>query len=280
MGDIVWLASYPKSGNTWARIFLHNLFLNGDEPADLNSLTKFTMGDGKKKWFERAAGRSIDNFSEAEITALIPKVHELYTRTRFDTVFVKTHNALRLINGIPLVTPKYTAGAIYFIRNPLDVVLSLANHFGQSVDESIDMMNNHNASTEGTDKKIPEFLCSWSDHVNSWLQEGNKSRVHVMRYEDMLYKPEKAFGGMAKFLGVKPSREHLRKAIKFSSFEKLRKLEDTKGFNERSDKAERFFRVGKAGQWKTALTPEQVEKIVAAHYDVMKKFKYLPPGYK
>ena len=280
MGDIVWLASYPKSGNTWARIFLHNLFLNGDEPADLNALTKFTLGDGKKKWVERAAGRSIDNFSDQEITALTPKVHKLYTQTRFDTVFVKTHNALRLLDGVPLITPQYTAGAIYFIRNPLDVVISLGNHFGLSLDESIEMLNNHNASTEGTDKKVPEFLCSWSDHVSSWRQKGNKSRVHVMRYEDMLYKPEKTFGGMAKFLKLKPSKDQLRKAIKFSSFETSRKLEAQKGFNERSDKAEKFFRVGKAGQWKTVLTPEQVEQIVAAHRDVMQEFKYLPPGYK
>ena len=142
------------------------------------------------------------------------------------------------------------------------------------------MLNNHNASTEGTDKKVPEFLCSWSDHVSSWLKEGNKSRVHVMRYEDMLYKPEKTFGGMAKFLGLKPSKDQLRKAIKFSSFNSVKKLEAEKGFNERSDKAEKFFRVGKAGQWKTTLTPEQVEKIIDAHHDVMKEFKYLPPGYK
>ena len=101
MGDIVWLASYPKSGNTWARIFLHNLFLDGDQPADLNALTKFTLGDGKKKWFERAAGRSIENFTEEEVTALIPQVHRLFTQTRFDNVFVKTHNALRILDGIP-----------------------------------------------------------------------------------------------------------------------------------------------------------------------------------
>ena len=101
-----------------------------------------------------------------------------------------------------------------------------------------------------------------------------------MRYEDMLYKPEQTFGALAKFLGLKPPKERLRRAIKFSSFDASRKQEDEKGFNERSDKAEKFFRVGKAGQWKTTLTPDQIEKIVTAHRDVMKEFKYLPPGYK
>jgi len=72
----------------------------------------------------------------------------------------------------------------------------------------------------------------------------------------------------------------LRKAIKFSSFAASRKQEEEKGFIEQSDKAERFFRVGKAGQWKTALTPSQVEQIVEVHYDVMEKFKYIPPNLK
>ena len=276
MGGIIWLASYPKSGNTWVRTFLHNLLLNADRPADLNELTKFTIGDGNKIWYEQVTGKPFDSFSGAEIAALIPKVHQAYARTRSDSVFVKTHVWLGTVHGIPLITPEFTAGAIYILRNPLDIVISLSDHYGLSIDEGIGMMADVEAYSAETDRKLPDFLSSWSEHVTSW-RAMDKSALHLMRYEDMLYKPEKTFGALAKFLGLKPPKERLKKAIRFSSFEASKKLEAEKGFNERSDKAERFFRVGKAGQWKTVLSPEQVEKIVATHYDVMKEFKYLPP---
>ncbi|WP_373088253.1 sulfotransferase domain-containing protein [Sneathiella sp.] len=277
MGDIVWLASYPKSGNTWARTFLHNLFVNRDQPADLAELKKFPLGDGSKIWFERASGKKIAELSEADITALIPKVHRLYTRTRPDTVFVKTHSAVRLIDGVPLITPNVTAGALYFIRNPLDISLSFADHFGLSIDETIERMNDPDTATAESEDKVREYIGSWSNHAKSWLSDSNKSRVHVMRYEDMLYKPEKTFGAMAKYLGVRPTRERLKKAIRFSSFKVSRKLEEEKGFSEKSGDSQRFFRVGKAGQWKTQLSPAQVERIIEANYDMMKQFKYLPP---
>lgn len=279
MGGIIWLASYPKSGNTWVRTFLHNLLLNANRPADINELTKFTIGDGNKVWYEQVTGKPYSSLSDEENAALIPRVHQAYARTRPDSVFVKTHNWLGKKHGVPLVTPEFTAGAIYIVRNPLDVVISLSDHYGMEIDQGVDMMNDEAAYSGETDRKVPDFLSSWSNHVTSW-QAMDKSARHILRYEDMLYKPEKTFSELAKFLGLKPPRERLKRAIKFSSFETSRKLEAETGFNERSDKAEKFFRVGKAGQWKTVLTPEQIEKIVTSHRDVMKEFKYLPPGYK
>ena len=279
MGGIIWLASYPKSGNTWVRTFLHNLMLNADRPADLNDLTEFTIGDGNKVWYEQVTDKPFDSFSPEEIAALIPRVQQAYAQSRPDSVFVKTHNWLGKAFDIPLITPEFTAGAIYIVRNPLDVVISLSDHYGMSIDRGVEMMNDLEAYSAETDRKLADYLSSWSNHVTSWQTMDKRAR-HILRYEDMLYKPEKTFGALAKFLGLKPPKDRLKRAIKFSSFETSRNLEAEKGFNERSDKAEKFFRVGKAGQWKTMLSPEQVEKIVTAHYDVMKEFRYLPPGYK
>jgi hypothetical protein len=275
MGGIIWLASYPKSGNTWVRTFLHNLLLNADRPADLNELTKFTIGDGNKIWYEQVTGKPFDSFSPEEIAALIPKVHQAYAQSRPDSVFVKTHSMLGKVHGIPLITPEYTAGAVYIVRNPLDVVISLSDHYGMTIDLGVEMITNPEAYSAETGRKLADYLSDWSNHVTSW-QAMDKSRLHVLRYEDMLYKPEKTFGSMAKFLGLKPPKERLNRAIKFSSFAASRKQEEEKGFLEQSNKAERFFRVGKAGQWKTVLTPEQIERIVDAHRDVMESFGYLP----
>ncbi|MEJ2083836.1 MAG: sulfotransferase, partial [Acidobacteriota bacterium] len=38
MTGIVWLASYPKSGNTWLRAFLMNFLDPGKRPVDINQL--------------------------------------------------------------------------------------------------------------------------------------------------------------------------------------------------------------------------------------------------
>ena len=145
MGGIIWLASYPKSGNTWVRTFLHNLLLNANRPADINELTKFTIGDGNKVWYEQVTGKPYSDLSDEENAAMIPKVHQAYARTRPDSVFVKTHNWLGKKHGIPLVTPEFTAGAIYIVRNPLDVVISLSDHYGMTIDQGVDMMNDEAA---------------------------------------------------------------------------------------------------------------------------------------
>ncbi|TNE40243.1 MAG: sulfotransferase domain-containing protein, partial [Alphaproteobacteria bacterium] len=145
MGGIIWLASYPKSGNTWVRTFLHNLLLNADRPADLNELTKFTIGDRNKIWYENLTGRPFSSFSEEEVARLTPRVHRAYMATRPDSVFVKTHSWLGKSHGVPLITPECTAGAVYIIRNPLDVVISLSDHYGLTLDEGVEMITNPEA---------------------------------------------------------------------------------------------------------------------------------------
>ena len=97
-----------------------------------------------------------------------------------------------------------------------------------------------------------------------------------MRYEDMLDRPLQSFGAVTRFLGLNPSEERLHRAVEQSSFEKLRQQEDEKGFIERSQVSQRFFRAGRAGQWRTVLTPAQVEAITTAHEAPMRRFGYLP----
>ncbi|MEE8535288.1 MAG: sulfotransferase domain-containing protein, partial [Kiloniellales bacterium] len=123
-----------------------------------------------------------------------------------------------------------------------------------------------------------QVLTSWSNHVRSWTQTENPWLM-VLRYEDMLDSPQKSFGRVARFLGLDPPRDRLKRAIKFSSFKVLRRQEDRHGFRERSEKAKNFFRKGTSGQWKTALTAEQVARIVGDQRQQMQRFGYLPPGF-
>ncbi|MBM3535959.1 MAG: sulfotransferase domain-containing protein, partial [Alphaproteobacteria bacterium] len=102
----------------------------------------------------------------------------------------------------------------------------------------------------------------------------------VVRYEDLLESPFKAFGGVTKFLGINAPRDRLDKAIKQSSFKVLKSQEKAKGFIERPAKAEAFFRKGESGQWRRDLTPDQVKRIVGDHREQMSRFGYVPEEHR
>jgi hypothetical protein len=129
--------------------------------------------------------------------------------------------------------------------------------------------------TDITETHMYEILGSWSENVESWTGQPNPA-LHVMRYEDMLAQPERTFGALTRFLGLDTTAERLRRVIELSSFDKLREQEERIGFNERSTMSKRFFRVGRAGQWRTKLTPAQVEAVVRANEKQMRRFGYLP----
>lgn len=123
-------------------------------------------------------------------------------------------------------------------------------------------------------RHVYEVIGTWSQHVGSWV--GLISRpVHVMRYEDMLTNPIRAFGQLARFLRLSPTDQQLMRAIENSSFSELKRQEAEHGFNERPPMAKSFFREGKAGQWREILSPAQIERIVQAHAPMMQRFGYL-----
>ncbi|MBX6323809.1 MAG: sulfotransferase domain-containing protein [Rhodospirillaceae bacterium] len=275
MGKIIWLASYPKSGNTWLRAFLHNYLRNPKEPYNINQLTDFTLSDSQMSWFNMFDPRPGDQITLEQIAALRPKVHEAMTRAFPDSVFVKTHNALVEDRGTPMITMSCTAGAIYVVRNPLDVVISHADHYGLTVEDSIKAINTPGLRGENDRIHCYELHGSWSEHVLSWTRHPSPA-LHVVRYEDMLEQPRKTFAGVVQFLRLPPSRERLERAIKLSSFRVLQEQEKRHGFRERSAHSQRFFRAGKAGQWRRVLSPAQVEAVVSMHREQMARFGYWP----
>lgn len=277
MGAIIWLTSYPKSGNTWTRVFLHNLLLNPDKPVDINTLNAFCLGESKAEFYNHFDPRPLTTLTNKEVAELRPKAHQLLTQAFPDSVFVKTHNYMGEWEGVPLVTMEYTAGAIYIVRNPLDVAISFARHNGITIDEAIERMANRSMGTPTTDLIARQVYSSWSNHVESWTRHDIPS-IHVLRYEDMVNKPFETFGGLAKFLGLKPSRERLERAIANSSFKVMQAQEREHGFVERSEHS-RFFRVGRPGQWREEFSAEQVAAIVSAHREQMERFNYVPKGY-
>ncbi|MBI2716244.1 MAG: sulfotransferase domain-containing protein [Rhizobiales bacterium] len=277
---LVWLASYPKSGNTWTRAFLSNLasILEGDEqPLDVNSIGRFTVGENFTQFYKERLGFEPTGSDEhrRQIAALRHEVQQWIADQFEGLVFVKTHNALVIDRGHSIINFAVTSGAIYIVRNPLDVAISLSHHMNKTIDQAIETMGSPDVESQVNEKRVHEFWGSWSQHVMSWTRKPHHA-IYGMRYEDMLSDPEKTFGKLADHLLLGPTRAQLRQAIERSSFANLKSQEEKQGFKEKPEHAERFFREGRAGQWKEVLTAAQVDRIVKDHGEQMKRFGYWP----
>jgi hypothetical protein len=283
MKGIVWLASYPKSGNTWTRNFLHNLLNileNGaDAPQDINAMNELTFWEISAARYKKHLDKPVAECTQAEIAAVRPKVQEDIADSIDGLALVKTHHALVMDRGVPVINFAATAGAVYIVRSPLDVAISFANHMGADVDEAIEQMAMPNMETAIGETSVHEIYSSWSKHVESWTRAPHQA-IYVMRYENMLADPFGIFGGLARHLLLRPTDEQLKLAIERSSFDVLKKQEAESGFKEKPEKAERFFREGKSGQWREGLTRRQVRRIVTDHHVQMARFGYLTDDLK
>ena len=278
MGGIIWLASYPKSGNTWTRAFLHNFITQEEAPQgetyDINRMNVLSTSDNGPVWYTEVLGKPAKEATHEELARARPLVHKYIHDQSSGFIFLKTHNAMVVHDDIPLHTPKYTAGGIYIVRNPLDVVISYSFHLDRTLDETMEIMETTGFTSQTNEKAVFQIQGSWSEHVYSWTKRPNQA-LHVMRYEDMLDHPHEAFSELAVFLQLPVDQERLSKAIAKASFKNLQEMEKEKGFRERPEHAEKFFREGKAGQWKHDLTLNQVKRIVRAHGEQMDRFGYL-----
>ena len=275
MGKIIWLASYPKSGNTWMRAFLHNLLRAPKEGYDINKITDFTVSDSSAAFYKRALTRPWQEWTHQDVADRRWDVQEMITKLHPDNVFVKTHNALIEYLGRPIIHMEHTAGAIYIVRNPLDMVISLSHHYGVDMEEAVRIINDPQNGSIMREELVYEIHSNWANHVESWTGQPHAGLL-VLRYEDMLTKPMQAFSKVNNFLGLNAPKDRLQHAIDMSSFKKLRDQEDQKGFKERSDKAQKFFREGRSGQWRDILTPKQINQIVEANKVQMERFGYWP----
>ena len=280
MPGVVWLASYPKSGNTWLRAFLANYLNNARAPVSINQLPNFTFGDNFLIYYEKYSGKPAASLDQEALEQLRPKVHEWFAYARPDNAFVKTHSAVLKVAGRPLITPSATAGAIYVVRNPLDVAVSFAHHYQVSYERAVEGMADERYSLPRTDEQLEQVLSSWSRHVRSWTTAPGLP-LHLMRYEDMHRKPTKTFAGLVRFLRLPEDRDRLERAIRFSSFRELKAQEKREKFVEsRPDDKVKFFRQGEIGGWRQALSQELVERLIADHREVMIEQRYLTPAGK
>jgi aryl sulfotransferase len=276
--NIVWLASYPKSGNTWFRAFLTNLMFPAERPADINHLLGGPIASSREL-FDSTTGLSSSDLSFDEIDRLRPSVFRYLNETSAGYSYYKIHDAYGFLgDNTPVFPAEIVKQVIYFIRNPLDVAVSLAHHIGCSVSAAAGFMNDDQyAFCNRPDKQhnqLRQVLNSWSGHVQSWVDHSGLP-VLVVRYEDLSAEPVSFFSDIVRTLELNYSPAEIERAIAGSTFEEMKRQEMSAGFKEKNPQSEIFFRRGKAGAWKEELPEELVHLLISRHAVIMKRFGYL-----
>lgn len=275
MPGILWLASYPKSGNTWMRVFLANLILDEGSPLPLQRINEVCSSEPNEIWFKPLSQKPVSELSNKKIAALRIKAQERAASLNKNIMPMKTHSFLGKDYGYPTISVKASVGVIYIVRDPRDVALSAADHYGLNLDQTVEMMADKTSRGRGmAGNTVYERMSSWSAHVKSWTGWRHNPLI-VLRYEDMLLDPQGQLGGIARKLGITDDAARIGRAIEFSSFKSLQDQEKKTGFVEKSVNSSRFFRSGRAGGWRDQLSPRQAGAIARDHAVQMKRFGYL-----
>ena len=278
IGGIVWLASFPKSGNTWFRIFLANLKAGEAGPADINNLDERGGIASSRHEFEAATMLDSSLLSHDDIDALRPRIYDEIAQGAHEQRWIKVHDAyLATPNGEPMFATKGARAVIYLVRDPRDVAVSLAFHNSTTLDEAIKLMNDSESALcrgrKGLAPQLRQKLTGWSGHVTSWLDQ-TEIPVHVVRYEELGVAPNKCFAAALDFAGRSATLTQIERAIRHSDFAELKRQEDEKGFGERMSRTAPFFRAGRIGGWRQSLSSEQAYAIEECHGAVMARLGY------
>ncbi|MDF1791997.1 MAG: sulfotransferase domain-containing protein [Thalassobaculaceae bacterium] len=272
-GGILWLASYPKSGNTWVRIFLENLFRNGTEPVSINELNVVSFGDAQRHLYQTLTDRPVDALSDLDLQRLRPALQRKLA-SRNETSIVKTHNRIGFVDDIPIISLDHTMGAIYVVRNVFDVAVSFAAHYNGTMEQVVDGLCRESMHTPTTQAAIVQYLGPWGEHYRGWTSVPGFQPL-VLRYEDLRARPFKEFSRVVKFLNLPQNPERVKKAIRFSNFDEVSRQEKQGGFRERVRTDQTFFREGKVGGWRKQLSADHIARLIEAHGDVLRELRYI-----
>ncbi len=272
-GQIVWLASYPKSGNTWVRGFL-TAYRTGCDVVDINALDA-----GHAAWrpaLDEWLGLETSDLLQAELRNMLPSAYRQGARFAKQPIFLKTHDCWCLTpHGEPVFPAEATQGVIHIVRDPRDVAVSVGHHWGVGLETAIDRLNDsaYWTALEADNPQIPQFLSDWSGHTQSWMQS-NMPGLRL-RYEDMRLDPVACFREVLDFVGWDVDEHRLQRAVNACAFERLQAQEQKEGFREKLASATAgFFRQGQSGGWRSVLSMAQAQRVVQCHGRVMRELGY------
>ena len=277
---IIWLASYPKSGNTWVRSFLSAYYFGENGVFEIDNLKKIEDYPNKQ-FFEKEVkkGEIHKHWDESQKKICDKKKIK----------FLKTHNSLIKAFGCDFTKPKYSLGFVYIVRDPRNVITSGKNHNNfKSYDEALKFMQNDNAILSDY-KHLKNFaktiiLNSWRINHQSWLQNNNYKKL-IIKYEDMTDNPHKTFKDLIVFINKicrfddKINTEKLNNAIETTNFRSLQTIENEGKFTEnvyslKDKKKIKFFYLGPKNNWKKYLDKNLIKEMNNYYKEDLKKFGY------
>ena len=231
---IIWLASYPKSGNTLMRSILSSYFYSKDgnfEFKNLNQIKQFPMSVDFM-----SLGINIEN--DKEVFQNFINVQKFINEKKRSLSFFKTHSSLVKMYDCDFTNLENSLAVIYIVRDPRNVVTSFANHNGISVDEATDIIIDQNMFTDKSSNVCKVSVGSWASNYNSWKEFKKLDKYLLVKYEDLVFNTEKTFLKILNFIfklggyQAQIDDKKLKNSIKSTTFTKMQKLEKEEGFNE------------------------------------------------
>ena len=278
---IIWIASYPKSGNTYIRSFLASYYFSQDGKFDFDQLLKIHQFPNMK--FSKFKSNNKEEASR----------NWLYNQNSFfeknNLNLVKTHNCLYPYKGNEFTTKQQTLGAIYIIRDPRNVITSLTHHYSLEYSEALEQMIDENSSllekSHELDHSNFTYLNSWTNHYKSWKNNSN-FEVLFIKYEDFETNKEETFKKVILFINKLTNRDHkidekkFVNSIKSTNFTNLKNKELNEGFEEsvfsnKTGKKINFFNLGFNNRWQKLLPTDIKEKIFLYYKNELKELNYL-----
>ena len=263
---ILWLSSYPKSGNTWARIFLTNyLFEQTKDPFEnLDKIGSYP----RKEYFKFLEKKDFESLKNREQNYKQYIISQEKINLNGELNFLKSHSYCGVLNGNNFSNSDNTAGFIYFVRDPRSVAISLSHHRSASLKDTVEMMLNKNQFMQPDDNDgLLEFFSSWKINYLSW--KNSKYPKLIIKYEELKKDPfdtfKKILNFISQFKKIEIDDEKIHKIIKKCEFENLQNQEKIKGFKERKGK-ELFFRKGEIDEWKNKL-PNSLSELIKKNFN-------------
>ena len=283
---IIWLASYPKSGNTWVRSFLTSLLYNKKNEADLKDLIHIQQYPLRSHFTNLVS--EIDNLSELSSNWILSqKIVNQDNKIKF----FKTHHALCKFGNSFFTNGEVSLGVVHIVRDPRNVISSILYHYSKKNYEEAKefLFDERKAIGKKFDPNDPEVnrniftvLSSWKNHYLSWKEF--KKNYLLIKYEDLLLNPLEEFHRLSTYvsrlLNVKFENEKINHAVKSNSFENLRKLEIEGGFGEaikdkETRKVKQFFNLGPENDWKKLLDDRLIDSIEKEFGTEMRELGYI-----